>query len=70
MGDLSDAVKAIESLTEAVERAADGIEGLRAIQERKLGAGTKVLEITARQERELEGRKVVELVNPKKPGPA
>ena len=63
MSALSDAVKAIESLTEA-------IEGLVAIEERKLGVGTKVLDIAARQEREMEGRKVVELVNPKKPGPA
>ncbi len=59
MSDLSDAVKAIESLAEAIER-------LVAIEERKLGAGTKVLEIAARQEREMEGRPVVELVNPKK----
>ena len=50
MSDLSDAVKAIESLTEAVARAADGIEGLRAIQERDEArrAGRGLFELAAK----------------------
>lgn len=64
MTDLSDAAKAIERL-------AGAIEGLVAIEERKLGAGIGALDIAARQERELRGRPVVELVNPDDmPGPA
>ncbi len=52
-------------------RIAEALEGLVAIEERKLGAGTKVLDIAARQERELEGHPVVELVTQKnRPGPA
>ena len=70
MSDLADAVKAIKHLTEAVDRNTARIEGLLALAERKLGSWAKVFEITARQERELEGRPVIELVNPKKPGPA
>ena len=63
-------IEAIESLTEAVECNTARLAGLLALAERKLGSGAKVFEITARQERELEGRPVIELVNPKKPGPA
>lgn len=63
MTDISDAVTVLE-------RIAAAIEGLVAIEERKLGAGTKVLTIAARQERELEGRAAVELVDMDTPGPA
>ena len=64
MSDLSDAVTVLG-------RIADVLEQIVAIEERKLGAGTRVLDIAARQEREMEGRPVVELVNQKsRPGPA
>ena len=63
-------VEAVERIAAAVERNAAGIEGLLAIEERKLGAGTKALDIAARQERDMEGRPVIELVNTEKPGPA
>lgn len=63
---------AATELANALERIADALEKLVALEERKFGAGTRVLEIAARQEREMmEGRPVVELVNPKnRPGPA
>ncbi len=54
---------------EWLERIAAALERLIALEERKLQTGAKVVGIAARQQRELQGRPNVELVE-SDPGPA
>ena len=57
-------------MVEAVEDIATALEQLVVIEARKAGGG-KALEMAARQDRETEGRPVIELVDPEnEPGPA
>ena len=56
---------------ESLERIAIALERLVALEERKVQGAKKVLNIAARQQRELDGRPNLELTKPyDKPGPA
>lgn len=53
----------MSAIRESLERIATALERLVALETRKAGAGTKVLDIATRQQREAEGRALMEVMD-------